>query len=84
METIAMMTSIILVVVLTIDIALTIHKLIAMHKLLKLIENGEISYIQAVHNIMQVHGINTTTLRRGKAVPWSERNRESQSRESRD
>ena len=46
-----MMTSIILVVVLTIDIALTIHKLIAMHKLLKLIENGEISYIQAVHNI---------------------------------
>ena len=80
METIAMMISSILVMVLSIDIALTIHRLSVMYKLLKLIENGEISYIQAVHNIMQVHGINTTTLRRGKAVPWSERNRESQSR----
>lgn len=75
-----MMISSILVMVLSIDIALTIHRLSVMYKLLKLIENGEISYIQAVHNIMQVHGINTTTLRRGKAVPWSERNRESQSR----
>lgn len=80
METIAMMTSSILVIMLTIDIALTIHRLSTMYKLLKLIENGESSYIQAVHNIMQVHGINTTTLRKGKAVPWSERNRESQSR----
>ena len=87
--TIAIVTSIILTVLLIVDIVLTIKKLIGMARLLELIEHGEVSYINAVKSIVDMYGLDKQVygldeqkkpLRRGKAVPWSERNRESQSR----
>lgn len=86
MVTTTLVISIVLVVLLTIDIILTIKKLYDITKLLRFIENGEVSYIRAVKEIAELNGIKLedvekeTTQRRGKAVPWSERNRESQSR----
>lgn len=75
METIGLVVSIILVALLVIDIIITIKKLIDMSNLLHLIEDGEVSYIRAVKEMMELNGVSEKSLRRkGKAVPWSERN----------